>query len=219
MKSVEIRDFLNYKYLSNVKYAPDGKRAAFVVSNCDEEENCYESRLWLYDGAFRQLTDLGKEARYFWEDENTILFPAVRTANEKKRSEKKEQFTSFYRLDLRGGEALRAFTLPFSASWIKRLSNGAYAVLGDIDTNHPDYYCMSKEEREKVEKSYADDADYEVFDELPYRMNGEGIVNKSRTALFLVSSNGKTVKRVTDPFFSVDSIETIGDSVYFLGDS
>lgn len=219
MRSVEIRDFLNYKYLANVKYAPDGKRAAFVVSNCNEEENSYESRLWLYDGAFRQLTDLGKEARYFWEDANTILFPAVRTSSEKKRAEAKEQFTSFYRLNLRGGEALHAFDLPFAAEWLKKLPNGAYAVLGTIDANAPEYYRMSKEDREKVQKQYADDADYEVFDELPYWMNGGGIVNKSRTALFLVSPDAKDVKRVTEPFFSVDSIETIGNYVYFLGDS
>ena len=219
MEPIGIKDFLNYKYLSNVRYAPDGKRAAFVVSNCSEEENGYESRLWLYDGALKQLTDLGKEARYFWEDENTIMFPAVRSASEKKRAEKKEQFTSFYRLRLDGGEAVHAFTLPFSAQWIRKLPNGAYAVIGGIDANNPDYYRMSEEERAKVEKSYADDADYEVFDELPYWMNGGGIINKSRTALFLVSEDVGTIKRVTEPFFSVDSIETIGDAVYFLGDS
>ncbi len=219
MESIGIKDFLHYRFLSNVKYAPDGKRAAFVVSNCNEEENCYESRLWLYDGAFRQLTDLGKEARYFWEDADSILFPAVRTSSEKKRSEAKEQFTSFYRLSLSGGEALHAFDLPFSASWLKKLPNGSYAVLGSIDAIVPDYFCMSKEDREKVQKQYADEADYEVFDELPYWMNGGGVINKSRTALFLVSSDAKEIKRITEPFFDVDSIETIGNLVYFLGDS
>ena len=106
MESIQIKDFLQYKYLSNVKYAPDGKKAAFVVANCNEDENSYESRLWLYDGELRQLTDLGKENRYFWENEQTILFPAVRSADEKKRADKHENFTSFYRLDLRGGEAV-----------------------------------------------------------------------------------------------------------------
>lgn len=47
MEPIGIRDFLDYKYLSDVQYAPDGKHAAFVVSNCNEDENCYESRLWL----------------------------------------------------------------------------------------------------------------------------------------------------------------------------
>jgi dipeptidyl aminopeptidase/acylaminoacyl peptidase len=219
MESIGIRDFLNYRYLSNVTYAPDGKRAAFVVSNCNEDENSYESRLWLYDGDFKQLTDLGREARYIWEDEHTILFPAVRSAKEKKRAEKKEQFTSLYRLDLRGGEALPAFTLPFAASSIRKLPNGSYAVLGTIDANAPEYYRMNEEDRGKVEKGYADDVDYEVFDELPYWSNGGGVVNKSRTALFFVSENAKDVKRVTEPFFSVDSLDVIGETVYFVGDS
>ena len=220
MKRVQIDDFLKYTYLSDVCYAPDGKRAAFVVSRCNAEENGYESRLWLYDGAFRQLTDLGKERGFIWEDANTILFPAVRSAEEKKRAEAKEQFTSYYRLDLSGGEALHAFTLPFAAEWIRKLPNGAYAVLGAIDANEPDYYKMSKEDREKVAKKYADDADYEVFDELPYWMNGGGIINKKRTALFWVTFDAGEPKitRVTEPFFSVDSIETIGSFVYALGD-
>ncbi len=219
MESVKINDFLHYRFLSNVRYAPDGKRAAFVVSNCNEEENGYESRLWLYDGTLRQLTDLGKEARYIWEDSDTILFPSVRSAAEKKRADQKEQFTSYYRLSLSGGEALHDFTLPLVASWIKKLPNGAYAVLGSIDANEPDYYCMSKEDREKVQKQYADDADYDVFDELPYWINGGGIINKSRTALFIVSPDAKEIRRITEPFFSVDAIETIGNLVYFLGDS
>ncbi|MBQ5487794.1 MAG: S9 family peptidase, partial [Clostridia bacterium] len=162
------------------------------------------------------------ESRYIWEDANTILFPAVRSEDEKKRAEKKEQFTSYYRLNLSGGEALHAFTLPFAATWIKKLPNGAYALLGSIDANESDYYLMDREEREKVEKRYADDKDYEVFDELPYWSNGEGIVNKKRTALFYVTFDDATqkltVQRVTEPFFTIDTIETIGDSVYFLGD-
>ena len=219
MEAVRLNDFLRYRFLSNVCYAPDGKRAAFVVSQCNEEENCYESRLWLYDGTLRQLTDLGRERAFIWTDAHTILFPAVRSADEKKRAEAKEQFTSYYRLDLNGGEAVHAFTLAFAADWIRKLPNGAYAVLGTIDANEPDYYRMSKEDREKVGKKYADDADYAVFDELPYWMNGGGIVNKKRTALFLVSADAKEIKRVTEPLFSVDSIETIGNTVYFLGGS
>ena len=41
MRALELKDFLNYKFLSNVKYAPDGKKAAFVVTNAVEEENTY----------------------------------------------------------------------------------------------------------------------------------------------------------------------------------
>lgn len=82
MEQLQLKDFLNYRFLSGVRYAPGGKRAAFVVANCNEEENSYESRLWMYDGQLRQLTDLGKEGQYVWEDETHILFPrSVRRPN------------------------------------------------------------------------------------------------------------------------------------------
>ena len=219
MESIQIKDFLQYKYLSNVKYAPDGKKAAFVVANCNEDENSYESRLWLYDGAVKQLSDIGKEGGYIWEDENTILFAAVRTAEEKKRAEAKERFTSYYRLDLRGGEALRAFTLPFAVERIKTLGNGRFIAVGGIDANVPDYYRMSKEERADVAKRYEEDKDYEVLDELPYWFNGAGLINKQRSALFLVETDPMKITRITEPFFSVDSLDTIGNLVYFIGSS
>ena len=223
MEPIGIRDFLDYRFLSNVRYSPNGKRAAFVVSNCSEEENGYESRLWLYDGGLCQLTDLGKEKSFVWETDDTILFPAVRSAAEKKRAEKKEPFTSVYRLDLRGGEALHVFTVPFVITDLLPLPCGAFAALVEIDANEPDYYDMEPEEQEKVQKRYADEADYEVFDELPYRFNGEGVINKKRTALFRITHDAGTQKttaqRVTEPFFNVDSIDAIGDSIYVLGDS
>ena len=70
----------------------------------------------MYDGTLRQLTALGKEGQFVWEDETHILFPAVRSAAEQKRQKAGEQFTSFYRLDVTGGEALPAFTLPFAVT-------------------------------------------------------------------------------------------------------
>lgn len=102
MNAVELKDFLKYRFLSGLKYAPGGKAAAFTVSTCNEEENSYESRLWLYDGTLRQLTELGGEMSFIWEDESNILFPAVRSASEKKRRSGKEMFTSYYRLNIKG---------------------------------------------------------------------------------------------------------------------
>ena len=95
MQQLQLKDFLNYRFLSEVRYAPDGQKAAFVVSSCEEEQNAYSSRLYLYDGQVRQMTDLGKERGFVWLDENRILFPAVRSEKEKKRAAAHEQFTSY----------------------------------------------------------------------------------------------------------------------------
>ena len=198
MKAVELRDILNYRFLSNIRFAPGGKRAAFVVANANEEENGYEQRLWLYEaGGVRQLTDLGKEGRFVWLDENRLLFPAVRSAKEKKRAEAHEDFTSYYVLDLRGGEALPLFTLPFAAGELKVLDQGRFVVSGSVDKRHPELFAADEEGRGKVLKEREEEKDYEVFDELPFWFNGAGVTNGRRERLFLVSLEPLTVTPLT----------------------
>ena len=100
-----------------------------MVTSCREEDNSYASFLWLWeDGRLRQLTGLGKESQFIWEDDMHLLFPAVRSKEEQKRQEAKEEFTSFYRLCVSGGEALPAFTLPFSVSQLHHISGSRYLV-------------------------------------------------------------------------------------------
>lgn len=214
MKQLELKDFLQYQFLSELAYAPDGKKAAFVVSKCSEEENTYESRLWLWDGTLRQLTDLGKERRFLWEDENHLLFPAVRSAQEKKRAEAKDQFTSYYRLDLRGGEAVHAFTLPFAVHRMER-APGGWAALGLIDAACQDFYQMNAEERAAYGKTQAEEQDYEVLDEIPFWHNGGSFSSKKRTALFWVPDGGPAV-RVTEPLEQVGDIALWNGQIYYL---
>ena len=218
MEALKLKDFLNYRFLSGVQYAPDGGKAAFVVSNANEEENSYERRLWLWDGQLRQLTDLGKEGAFCWEDADHILFPADRSAKERKRREAREEFTAYYRLSMSGGEALPAFTLPFAATGLRPLGEGVYLALGSIDARRPDYFEMTDAARAEVAKEYAAEKDYEVFDEIPFWGNGEGVINKRRQALFRISLDPWEIRRVTeDAFFHVDSVEVLGDDAWFTG--
>ena len=215
MDAIQLTDLFDYRFLSALQYAPDGKTAAFVVSNCNQEENGYESRLWLYDGKeLRQLTDLGTEKSFIWEDEYHLLFPAVRSQAEKKRRESGEQFTAYYRLDIRGGEALPAFTLPFAATRIEK-TNWGYAVLGEIDAGCPEYYRMTESERQGADQQRQAEKNYEVIDELPFWFNDRGMVDKRRTALYTVS--GENIRRVTAPLFHVGDMVCDGDDVYFIG--
>lgn len=220
MEQLQLNDFLQYRFLSQPKYAPGGKRAAFVVANCMEEENCYESRLWLYEaGVLRQLTDLGQERSFLWEDETHLLFPAVRSQAEKKRQEKKDQFTSYYRLDVQGGEALPAFTLPFSVQSLKHAEGPVYLAIGQLDVAYPDYNQMSEEERSQVAKAYEDNQDYEVLDEIPFWSNGAGFTNKHRSALFLVNVETGAISRITEPTFQLETLELVGEYAYFAGEA
>ena len=102
MEGLKLDSFLEYTFLSDVRFSPDGTQAAFVVKTADREENAYRSNLWLYeDGAVRRLTGMDREGTYFWEDARHILFPADRSASEKKRREAGETFTAYYRIGRR----------------------------------------------------------------------------------------------------------------------
>ena len=200
MKPVEASDILQYRFLSGLRWAPGGERAAFVVTTANEEENSYEARLWLYEGGrLRQLTDLGEERGFVWLDEHRLLFSAVRSAREKKRRDAREEFTPYYVLDLRGGEALPFVTLPFAARELLVLDERHLAVRARVDKRRPTLYAADDKEREQFAREREEDKDYEVFDELPFWQNGAGVTNGQRDALFLVETEPLTIRCLTAP--------------------
>ena len=216
MVPVEQRDILNYRYLSEPRYNRLRTKVAFVVSTANETENCYESRLWLYsDETVKQLTDLGKETAYYWLDDERLIFPAVRSAAEKKRAEKKEVFTSFYILDLKGGEALPYFTLPFNIEELIVLDGKSFLVTGRFDKAHPDFYAEDEETRSKIQEEKEKNKDYDVFDELPFWHNGVGITNGQRRRLLLVKLDPLSITPISKENEDVGGFTVIDNKVFY----
>lgn len=217
MKPIALEDFLQYRFLSALSYAPGGERAAFVVSRCNEEDNCYDSELWLYDGALRRLADLGGGHSFLWKDATHILFQADRTKKEQELRTSGSKFTSYYELDVLNGAIQHMFTLHFPVLQMEKLENG-YLAIGVIDAAYPDYYAMSEAERERVQELYQEEADYVVLDEFPFCFNGKGVTNKKRNAIFMVSESGDA-KRITEPLYDTEDYAVLGGKVYFCGHS
>ena len=215
MEALKLEDFLHYRFLSALRYAPDGRKAAFAVSQADEEKNTYQSCLYLYDGQFRQLTSLGREKGFSFLDENRLIFPAVRTEREKEEAESGLQRTHYYCLDLRGGEALPFMTLPFPAERLEVLDENHFAVLGSFRKEDPDLWEKSEEEQKKAAEAARKEKDYEVFDESPFWFNGQGVINGHRTALFLVDLNPFRIRRITGAGESVDELCLLNGQVIF----
>lgn len=88
MKKIEIDTFLKFQFVSNPSFSPDGKYIAFVVSNADRAENTYKANLYVYDMAekkVRKMTSGGDAKSYVWTNDNTLLFPAARCSEVKKK--------------------------------------------------------------------------------------------------------------------------------------
>lgn len=219
MKKLELEDFLQYRYLSGVAYAPGGESAAFLVKDADLEQNGYRTHLWLRrEGQNMQLTAAGDESSFCWEDAAHILFPDVRSDQEKARKAAGELFTSYYRIGIHGGEARKAFELPFAASELQVLDEKYFVAIGRIDVERPDYYCMSSEMRKEVEAFYAEESAYQVIDELPFRFNGLGYINKRRNAIFLVDRETLAVKRISAPIEEVNTYAVMDGKVYYCAE-
>ena len=216
MRPIAQKDILSYRFLSALRFNPAKKRAAFVVSSANEEENGYESRLYLYENEqVRQLTDLGKESSFLWLDDDRLLFPAVRSAAEKKRAEEKEAFTSYYVLNLSGGEAMPCFTLPFAVREIRAAGDKRFLVTASVDKRHPDLYAADEVARKAARKEAEDNRDYEVFDEAPFWFNGAGVTNGQRRRLFLVTLDPLTITPITGPGEDMGGFTVRGDEVFF----
>ena len=163
----------------------------------------------------KQLTDLGKERGYRWLDDDRIIFPAVRSAAEKKRAESKEPFTSYYVLDLRGGEALPFFTVPFAVQDLMVLDGKRFLAVGGFDKAHPDLYAADEEARKQFLKEKEENKDYEVFDELPFWHNGAGVINGQRRRLFLVDLDPLTVTPLSGPTEDAGGFAVLHDEVFY----
>ena len=216
MLPITQEDLLSYRALSGLHASPDGKRAAFVAAQANRDENSYERRLWLYEnGALRQLTDLGNEGSFVWLDDTRLLFPAVRSASERKRQQNKEEFASYYVLDLRGGEALPFLTLPFRADAIRVLDETHFAITAGVSLDFPDVHSASEDEWKAHAKQLEEEKDYEVLTELPFWMNGGGFCSRQRTRLYCVCTQPFSITPLTTPPEDLQSLTVLGDRLFY----
>lgn len=210
LENLRLDDFTKYKFLSGIRFSPNGKKTGFVLHQMDLEENKYLSNIYIYNeesNSCIKLTALDEERSFIWKDDNTILFPAIRGKKDKERKEKKEEFTSFYEISLLGGEANKAFEIPLNVSSIEFIDEDNLIVLANFDPNRPKLDKMSKEEKEKALKKMEEDKDYEVLDEIPFWLNGAGFTNKKRTRLYIYNLKDKNLTPITDEFTNVESIK------------
>lgn len=220
-ENINIKDFLDFNFLSNVQYANDGKHCAFVKSVCDEEENTYHSYLYIYDGKqCRQLTSYGKESMYLWEDEEHILFAGMRDEKDKEAISNGEEKTCFYRICIHGGEAQKAFSIPLSLTSIKQIEKDQFVFSANYDLMYSYMYALDEDKKGRLLKEKKEMQDYEILDEVPFYGNGEGFTNKKRNSLFLYDVKNHEITRISEELFALQDYELSEDhkGVYYVGE-
>ena len=218
MERLKLEDFLEYRYLSEVEFAPDGAHAAFVVSQADTFKNGYRCCIHLYDaqsGSTTQLTTLGEERSFVWLDNSTILFPSMRDPQLKKRVEAGEPWTVFYSINIHGGEAVEYMRVPAKVQRLKPMEDGRFAMVCEWNNDQPNPHDYEGEEREKVLAMLREEQDYIVGDELPFLRQGMGLQNGLRRRLFLFDKEAGTLQPIGGKWEHVDFFSVRGSEIIY----
>ena len=152
MNPIKIETFTRFQFASNPTFAPDGQSIAFVVQYADLKDNNYKGDLYLYDCAKDRtvrLTTAGDAKSYVWTSRGTLLFPADRDkkagregagaageaeADGSAGTGGQEEFsTSYYEISPRGGEAVKAFTVPLKGNGMYRVDEDRYLITATVE--------------------------------------------------------------------------------------
>ena len=223
MKSISMEQFKEYRFLSGITAAPSGTNAAFICANADMAKNGYSRDLWILPemgDAYRLTTD-GKSGGFLWDNESTLLFSSGRDPETAEKAGNSEAQTSFYRIRLSGGEAEKAFSVPLSASLAEKIADGVYLLAADLDLRFSKLSTLKGDAKSALLAEKKAEKDYEVLDELPFYFNGQGFINKHRSALFLFEEKSGKLTRITKEHFSAGGVQISEDrnKILFTGQS
>ncbi len=201
MKPVQIEDLLSYRFLSSVQIDPQGRHAAFLVRQANEEGKDYRSEIYLIDldsRRTRRLTTAGKDGPFTWNrDGSAILFLSKREETEKESMDE----SHLYRIALDGGEAEKVATISYHVEAIQLtaedtlLFTARIRLITDEDTNA---------------------ADYEILDEIPFWQNEKGFTNQRRVHLFSFNLKRGEAKDLTEDQLEVQAFDAHEDQVTFV---
>ena len=217
---LEMNDFMQYAYLSQLAFSPDGAHAAFVVQKAKADGEGYTADLYVADAqgnGARRLTSAGDCKSFFWLNNREMLFPAMRDSKDRERAKKGEPLTVWQKIAIDGGEAVEALRLPLQVTTVKVLDNGLWAVLANCDLRMGDFYAMDDAQRKAALEAVEAERDYKVLEEIPFWFNGKGFIDGKRARLMMVNPKNGKITPVSAPHMQVDQLAVEGSRVLYAG--
>lgn len=214
MEKMTCDTFLDFRLVSDPALSPDGQHVAFVLHTPNVQSNGYDGAVCVCDlqGGSKQLTRLGNVKSFTWLDNETLLFPAMRSASKKDPV----YATSYYTLSLHGGEAQERFTVSAKCGKAMPAGDGRYLLTCSWDNRCPSPEGMSPQEYAAAQKMYAERG-YETFEEIPFWSNGVGITDRKRNRLCLYDEKNDVFTYLTAPMFKVGGFTAKDGKVLYIG--
>jgi dipeptidyl aminopeptidase/acylaminoacyl peptidase len=202
MSELDAETFFGFRFLSEPRLSPDGEVAAFLVNQVKEEGDGYSSNIWLHDfkdGETNQLTTAGESHGFAWGSNQEIVF----TSDRDREEENEEERTDFFRVDITGGEARKAFSVERAVSSFSLTGDSiVYRSAVDVDDDGSNEL----------------EGDCTTLTEIPFWENGQGFTSEKRNHLFAKKlKKGSEDKELTPGKIDVSEFSVRKNKVAFVG--
>lgn len=171
--------------VTDPRYAPDGKRAAYVQTKVNQEQDSYSSAIMVYDA------ETGTSSRWTYGDKKNT---SPRWSPDGRRlafvSDRDGGIPQLFIMNAGGGEAVKVTDIPWGVSdpiW----SPDGKAVLVSVS-------LTSSERANDQEKKQRDEFEPVDIQSLTYKRDGRGLLKGSWTQLVLVSLETGNLQQLTD---------------------
>lgn len=205
MEKIKLKDFLDFTFLSNVESTDNKDKTVFLSHKCNEEENNYKTNLWIYDHKSKlekDFSSLGNIDTFSISEGEGILYSTI------SESDYKEDVTQLHFLPWDDTKAEKRYEIPLNVKILGQLNDEIYVLSGRVNLEIMEL-TKGKTEEDKYEilEEYKEGRSrYTIYDEYPFWLNGEGIINKTRVGLFLFNIKENKLKKITNKFMDVENV-------------
>ncbi len=218
MEALKLKDFLDYRYISNLKGNSKEDKLAFTLVKADEEKNEYLNELYILENdKANKIVNLKKDSQFIWENDDTILCAYKKDKKDEKKG--KEKFSVFYRYHLNDKKLEPAFELPMPVQLIQVLDEDRILVSARLSSDEHHLYLDDLKHRKDLLKSLKESDLYEEICEIPFYSNGAGFIANKRQQLFIYHQKTKTLDLLVSPSFGVERVVVSKNSkkVFYTG--
>ncbi|MFR6141463.1 MAG: alpha/beta hydrolase family protein [Finegoldia sp.] len=194
MKYFDYDSFKDFTFISKLKALKNSDDIFCVTTTANIEENKYDSNIHKV-GDNKNFTSSNKDSSFFELNDGDLLIM--------RNSEKEEDSdtSSFYRLPVDGGEAVKEFDIDLKSVEILFELEDSFIVKYEFDRHHEMNKITEEEKNEDVE----------VLTELPYFENAVGFTDKKRTRLARYFPSIDKTDILTDEFSNISSVDLNDD--------
>ncbi|OLP63502.1 hypothetical protein BACPU_31560 [Bacillus pumilus] len=183
-KSVVAEDLTKIVSVSHPIYSPDGKKAVFTKVTVNEQKDDYNIQLWVRDEETEEISQWtfedGKHQQPVWSKDSKQLAFVI---------QKPKEVSQLAVIQCQGGGVRTLTNIPYGISSPLFSPDGAFI-----------YAAVSLKETESIldkEKQERDDFAPAIYDDLTYKADGKGFLERRMTQIVKVNVFSGEVELVT----------------------